>query len=76
MKQTLPTILALLVGCSVTAFVTMNFNVRLEPANHINKPVLSAFIDCVQFQSSIPAIRDDDLPVVIDICMPDEGDDV
>lgn len=72
MKNIIPTLLALIVGCSITAFVTMHFNVHSEPANYIDKPALSSFIDCVQFQSSIPAIGDNDLPVVIDICVPQE----
>lgn len=75
MKQTLPIILALIIATPLIVFTTMHFNVRLEPVNYDDKPVLSAFIDCVRFQASIPAIGDADLDTIIHICMPDEVDD-
>lgn len=62
--------LIIALACFVTFYITSRQNIQLSPASYETKPLLSEFIACVSFQSSIPAIGDADIDGVIQICSP------
>lgn len=76
MRFSLTTLLALLVFIS-GLLIIYNHRVMDEVPVPERKPdlILVTFIDCVEFHASLGSINAQDLTVISNICIPDEGDD-